>query len=866
VRGVPTTFWGKLRQNADPSGACEWHPLLDHCADVGAVVEALLRLPVWQRRLARLAGRELDATDRARLCVFAALHDIGKLNLGFQAKGRADLGPVAGHVEEAVAALDQGRVLAGILTAISKWGDAADPLLLSAVCHHGRPHTIQSTAARWQASWWKARNDLDPQAGCEDLLVRCRAWYPEAFEDHEPLPESAEFGHAFAGVVMLADWIGSDTRFFRYSEPDEDRMPFARARAREAIAGLALDMPPMARADPDGRAPFLRVAPEGYSARSAQDAIVTLSKDRGGTLTILESETGSGKTEAALARFVQIYDAGLVDGLYFALPTRSAATQLHARVLAAVRRAFTVPPAVVLAVPGYFRVDDVQGERLPAFEVLWPEDSERFRYRAWAAESAKRFLVGCIVVGTIDQVLLSSLMVGHAHLRASALLRHFLVIDEVHASDAYMQRVLQAVLGRHLAAGGHALLLSATLGGEARARLVEPGRPVQGPTLDEAMTSPYPLLTHRSSRVESVALHQDSKGRVIGVSAEPWLENPEQIAGHALAAATAGAKVLVIRNTVTDCIATQQHLERLAAASGRADLLFSCSGRAAPHHARFARPDRVALDRALEERIGQKRLEGGCVVVATQTVQQSLDLDADYLVTDLCPADVLLQRVGRLHRHERERPIAYRTPMAVVLVSGSRDLAVLINDRGTTRNHHGLGSVYPDLRIIEATWRLIETQRDWRIPEMNRLLVERSLHSEVLDDIVESGGTRWRLHAIQMTGMLRGHARQAELNLVDWSRSYADSSFPSSSDQRITTRLGEGDRLVHFEPPVTGPFGNAVEELVLPARWMPGLPAELATAEKVTAIEGTLQFDLGAHSFVYDRLGLRRLQRGDAGR
>lgn len=109
--GEPTTFWGKFEQ-ADPPLGCEWHPLFDHCADVAAVAEALLHLPVWQQRLSRLAGRELDATDQARLCVFAALHDVGKLNLGFQAKGRPDLGPTAGHVEEAVAALARGQVLA----------------------------------------------------------------------------------------------------------------------------------------------------------------------------------------------------------------------------------------------------------------------------------------------------------------------------------------------------------------------------------------------------------------------------------------------------------------------------------------------------------------------------------------------------------------------------------------------------------------------------------------------------------------------------------------------------------------------------------------------------------------------------------
>jgi CRISPR-associated endonuclease/helicase Cas3 len=178
------------------------------------------------------------------------------------------------------------------------------------------------------------------------------------------------------------------------------------------------------------------------------------------------------------------------------------------------------------------------------------------------------------------------------------------------------------------------------------------------------------------------------------------------------------------------------------------------------------------------------------------------------------------------------------------------------------RNYHGLGSVYPDLRIIEATWRLIEEHREWRIPEMNRLRVERSLHSTILDAIMQSGGPRWHDHAVQVMGAVRGHSRQAELNLVDWNRPYADSSFPDAADERIQTRLGEGDRLVHFVPPVPGPFGNSVGDLVLPAWWVVGLAGELVTAERVTADEGAVHFGLGPHSFVYDRLGLRRLPKG----
>jgi CRISPR-associated endonuclease/helicase Cas3 len=145
MRGVPTTFWGKLRQRGDAS-TLEWHPLFDHCADVAAVTEALLGLPVWTRRMSSLAGRPLGELDGARLCVLAALHDVGKLNLGFQAHGRPGLGPQAGHVGEPVAALTRGRPLAS-LGCLGVWGESTGLLLLSSICHHGRPLPIEATAA-----------------------------------------------------------------------------------------------------------------------------------------------------------------------------------------------------------------------------------------------------------------------------------------------------------------------------------------------------------------------------------------------------------------------------------------------------------------------------------------------------------------------------------------------------------------------------------------------------------------------------------------------------------------------------------------------------------------------------------------------
>jgi CRISPR-associated endonuclease/helicase Cas3 len=665
MQGVPTEFWGKLTRSPSTDEVTEWHPLRDHCADVAAVAERLFTLPIWERRLARLAGVEnLDQVVVARLCVLAALHDFGKVNSGFQAKSLRGPGPTAGHVTEALSALCQP--VCACFESLNAWGDSSAELLAASICHHGRPLNFEQASASWQSTWWKPnRAGLDPKAGIEDLLQRCRDWFPAACgTDSQPLPSAPEFQHAFAGLIMLADWLASDTRFFPFSKSlTEDRMAASRMTSRQLVAEMGLDLPVEGRADAAGRSAFARIAPEGMQPRPAQSAILDLNLNTPG-IRVLEAETGSGKTEAALAHFLMLLERGAVDGLYFALPTRTAATQIFRRVRDAACRAFASPPPVVLAVPGYLKVDDAEGTRLAGFEVLWP-DKDRFRFRGWASERPKRYLAGAIVVGTIDQVLLSSLRVNHAHLRATSLLRHLLVIDEVHASDAYMTRIAEDVLGRHLKAGGHALLLSATLGGEARAKLLSPSTRKPGPDIDEAVATPYPLISTANASIE---VQHGGTVREINVELSPHIEDVEAVAALALASASAGAKVLVIRNTVRDCIQTQAAVETTCSDPA---LLFACLGAVAPHHARYARPDREALDQALEERLGKERRAGGCVVVATQTVQQSLDLDADYLITDLCPADVLLQRIGRLHRHLRpERTIAARTTVLVPMPIG----------------------------------------------------------------------------------------------------------------------------------------------------------------------------------------------------
>ena len=579
---------------------------------------------------------------------------------------------------------------------------------------------------------------------------------------------------------------------------------------------------------------------------------------------MIEAETGSGKTEAALRYYLRLFHAGHVDGMYFALPTRSAAIQIHRRIATAVQAVWgSAAPPVVLAVPGYIRVDDQDAQLLPHFEVLWP-DQDRFRFRGWAAEHPKRYMAAPIVVGTIDQVLLSTLQVSHAHMRGAALLRHLLVVDEVHASDVYMTALLEEVLRHHIGAGGYALLMSATLGGETRERLLVQKRTVPL-SIAEAKAYPYPVVSTRTNSSSFVvpSAEQQKTEKAVQVDLRAIASDPEQIASLAQTAAEQGARVLVLRNIVNDAVTTQQTLEGLSPPD--AAYLFCCHGVVTLHHSRFAPVDRKVLDQTLEDQFGKASTTQAKIVVSTQTIEQSLDVDFDLLITDLCPMDVLLQRIGRLHRHaERQRPAGFESARVVVLTPASRSLETYILPggklAGEARGPHGIGTVYNDLRILEATWSVLEQTSTLRIPEMNRDLVEAATHSQVLAQLTTERGGLWQKLHTHMEGLRVARRGLAKLNVIQRNEPFdsTDCLF-GQLGEAIRTRLGEDDRLVHFAEPFESLFGQRVTSLTIPGWLTKGIETPDTDASVVTHTEHDgVTFQFGDSSFHYGRFGLRK--------
>jgi CRISPR-associated endonuclease/helicase Cas3 len=889
--------WGKLDRSATDRALADRLSLVGHCIDVAAVTRALLDLPTWRRRLEGLAGRQFSPVDLDRLTVLAFFHDVGKAGSGFYSKGLSDAEQAAWlrRIHQDRSQLGHTRVVAPLLTqavscgahrkalGIAQWQAWAAPdpvafmaimdLWLAAVSHHGEPISYVSltdgNAPLGHATWTVPIAGYDPLDGLTQLRDTAHVLWPLAFSENLPMPEpSRPLIHSFAGLVSLADWIGSNTDHFPFDlgPQDDARWPFSMAAAQRCLRDMRIDLEASRRDLQARKADFFGTF--GFKPTQAQTAT---SEAPMPSPVVLEAETGSGKTEAALWRFKHLFELGEVDALCFLLPTRVAATGISQRLQQFIDALFPDPalrPNTVLAVPGYLRANGKEGKWLAPFTVHWP-DEEAGDPLFWAAENSKRYFAAAAAAATIDQFLLSTLQTKHAHLRASVLLRSLVVVDEVHASDPYMRTLLLAALQRHLAAGGHALLLSATLTSDLRHELLAaaPRSKPRGfgqPRLPapQALPDDYPRVSAPGFDKTFGPIDQHKR---ITRELQPWMRDANQVAKRAATAVQAGARVLILRNTVRQAVATQQAIEALLGPDHPA--LFRCHGVVALHHGRYAFADRQALDREVALRFGKDAAENceAVVLCATQTVEISVDCDADFMITDLAPMDVLLQRLGRLHRHARRRgyrPTAFVQPQCLVLVPPEDDLSPLLSPGGARGLGLGRNSAYPDVLCLQATLRALRDETRFAvldIPTNNRELVEGTCSRSALAALAQELGGRWQDHANELYGKGSAQRSAAHLACTDWQEPW-HAAVTTELNPEAKTRLGLDGIDLDLPAGVNSPFMHPIAKLTVPAWMLPSLPAGETLAppalEELRLFDGGFTFSVRGQLFVYNRHGL----------
>jgi CRISPR-associated endonuclease/helicase Cas3 len=779
--------------------------LIGHSLDVAHCVHAMLNRGASRKRLGAAAGLELNDVHVARLSVLAGLHDVGKSTHGFQDRinGR---GGGTGHVAEAIAIVSaQGALCDAVRSAlcadlINAWCDDPESILYAVFCHHGEPvaqlRINAATAALSQQ--WTATRTYDPVDEVDALVQALLRTFPQALENADPFPVAARLEHMIAGLVMTADWMGSDTRF--HSIVGDDNRPFAATNLLDNTRWAGWH---------SGSAPEALLG--SYQSRAAQISMLELPLSE--RLVFVEAPTGSGKTEAACIWAHRLAAGGLIDGMYFAVPTRSAATELHSRIAGLMGRVHTpLAGRVVRAVPGMLDTDKPPG--------IWDDPS----MPTWALGSTRKVMAAPIAVGTIDQALLSQLRTKHSWLRAWCLARQLLVIDEVHASDAYMSEIVKRLVDEHLATGGYALLMSATLGETMRAKIEGRLR------LDIALATArqYPQVSTRNREIPV----QTSVIRTTPIV----IEDRTAALMRARQVAENGEAVLWIRSTVADAID-----DYLAFRSSGIPVML--------HHSRFADVDRRYLDHKVLQVIGLGGIRSGIVIVGTQTLEQSLDIDADLLVSDAAPADVFLQRLGRLHRHR-----VGTMPVAVVLEPGDWQLRVTPDGRPLGVPGSGWAWVYSPLSVRETVEWLRE-RGAVSVPADAREFVELATHADHLKERAQTYGQPWVKLWQRSCGETLADSQQALAGMVDRTQGY-DQAIVS---ERVLTRLGDGSVDVEVQGSFLSPFtGKQIKALSIRASWLKqAKPGSMAIVVGLDAA-GNALIDVGGARFAYGTEGLHR--------
>lgn len=599
--------------------------VLDHCLTVGLVAEALLSA----------FPESIQALLPAGAITLAALHDIGKITLGFQAKcpewlSRVNI-PQFSAGELALSPTDHALVGQVFLQSYV----TSSNLRLWAVAvgaHHGRPKGRNArlpTFNQEALADWAHANRVEVTHALEAIIG--------PLPTTPPSPNLAPYYSDLwflAGLITVADWIGSNETWF--SPKTGMSLRNARQRVGEALRQIGWHGGSLRHLD------FSTALAGAFQPNSIQRAVADASRTPG--IIIVEGPMGCGKTEAALFAAQQLIASGHQHGIYFALPTQVTSNRIHQRVGHFLRDNLADTAAFRLAHANAWMEDDFDLRFSPAYTTRRPEEQEEVvetlrEARSWFA-SAKQALLAPYGVGTIDQALQGVVAVKHFFVRRFALAGKVVVLDEVHSYDIYTGTLITALIRELVNLRCSVIILSATLTAARRTELLQ----AAGVT-DSATPSNYPLIT-TGARGE-IARHSAPEWNCVKqVSLRPEVISEEEVLAELTSRAEAGQHVLWIRNTVIEA----QDAFRKAAGSAREG-----AARLGLLHSRFPFVRRSELEDDWLERLGRNRpTDGpGSILIATQVVEQSVDIDLDFIVSDLAPTDMLLQRIGRLWRHER---------------------------------------------------------------------------------------------------------------------------------------------------------------------------------------------------------------------
>ena len=600
----------------------------------------------------------------------------------------------------------------------------------------------------------------------------------------------------------MADWLGSNQEHFKYYSKPEELVVYWDKRALPSAEKAIQSIPANSKTSQfqglSNLFPFIK------HPTPLQEYAINEPLSNKPQLFILEDVTGAGKTEAALILTHRLLSAGLADGLYVALPTMATANAMYKRVGKVYRRFYESSsdlPSLILAhgareLSNVFRqsvcLPENQSEDLNytnGYDEREQELSATAYCHAWLADSRKKALLADVGVGTLDQALLAVLPARHQSLRLLGLGRKVLLVDEVHAYDSYMQKLLDALLEMHARQGGSVILLSATLPQIMRENLFKAFHRGLGDDTPEIHSDAYPLATH-SPVAGDCEKHIDTRTEVKRTVTVSRLDTENAGIEQIKQAVSNGQCVCWIRNTVKAARESHRTLAQCKWMNKNHLHLF---------HSRFAMVDRQQIEEETLKRFGDKSKHAdrkGQVLIATQVVEQSLDLDFDVLITDLAPIDLIIQRAGRLRRHIRDvqgnriRDLNVKdqrgTPILYLFAPDPKEDA---DENWLKEQQKGTQAVYPHVGQLWLTTKLLigEEKGRFTMPDDARCLIEGVYSNEAEYASPE------RLLDASMDAVGQNMMKQsmADLNALKLNKGYTRSSGDWDEESRIPTRLTE---------------------------------------------------------------------------
>ncbi len=697
----------------------------------------------------------------------ASVHDIGKAHPAFQSKDKDRMNLLkaglpdafsANKMEIPVSSFRHEHYSAKVLRQIwkTKGYDRTVICEFASVIslHHQKPkdqHSLVDPVNKNWAAWQKELEDAMNHRFLKEAVFR------------KPIHTDAAC-MLISSLIILMDWVSS-SELFRCAESMPESAIRDHASHVMQLYGLIDDHIFPRITD------FQELFPGIANPRPLQAACAGLNDQA--PLTIIEAPMGEGKTEAALYIGSRICGNSGRRGIYMALPSQATSNQMHIRF------------GELLSHLDYGGARLLHGTAFLQENIPDAFVSEDEAIAAKWIRPSRMGLLGANAVGTVDQAMAAVLKTKFSLIRLAGLSNKILIIDEIHAYDMYMSQIIETLLRWCHDMEIPVILLSATMQMAQKQRYLSCFKA----DLSGGVSGAYPLITQALPDHQLREIPVDASSHYQYIFEPARMEyDAARIAAEAIASIKDEGCIAVMVNTVKHA---QEIFRALNAEkdSGAEILLF---------HSRFPLNRRSEIEKRCVSLFGKDRSNRPqkAVLVATQVVEQSIDLDFDGMFSELAPIDLLLQRAGRLHRHrENSRPLSLQEPIVKVIMPQDSESVNLDKRYGPS------GYVY-DPFLLFNTEKLLSESRVVRVPEDIRGIVEEA-YSTVTVENREAWIKRSfqeLLETAQAKGnvwpMPEGDTFFPAETTVYYNPMDSDDGFESSSE--ASTRLGDSGIRIAF--------------------------------------------------------------------